>query len=87
MVYAIEPGNEMNKDWITDREKASPRDMAAFLSAVIDGHMGLMGQGHGIRTADPSMKIVFPSPKDIEKDYILMVSSHYHIFQGINFIS
>lgn len=73
LVYAIEPGNEMNKDWITDREKASPKDMAAFLSAVIDGHMGLMGEGHGIRIADPSMKIVFPSPKDIEKDYILKV--------------
>lgn len=73
LVYAIEPGNEMNKTWITDREKATPEIMAAFLSAAIDGHMGLMGEGHGIRLADPSMKIVFPSPIDIEKDYILEV--------------
>ena len=73
LVYAIEPGNEMNKNWITKRETATPKIMAAFLSAAIDGHMGLMGEGHGIRLADPSMKIVFPSPIDIEKDYILEV--------------
>lgn len=73
LVYAIEPGNEMDKDWITKRERATPKIMAAFLSAAIDGHMGQMGPGHGIRTADATMKIVFPSPIDIDKEYILEV--------------
>ena len=54
----------------------TPPKMAAFLSAAIDGHMGLMGPGHGIRLADPDMKIVFPSPTDIRLGYILEVRSH-----------
>lgn len=73
LVYAIEPGNEMDKDWLTDNEEMTPPRMAAFLSAAIDGHMGQMGPGHGIRTADPEMKILFPGPIDIRPDYILAV--------------
>lgn len=73
LVYAMEPGNEMDKDWLSDKEHMGPKRMAAFLSAVIDGHMGKMGPGHGIRTADPDMKILFPGPIDIKPDYILAV--------------
>ncbi|MCA6078690.1 hypothetical protein [Fulvivirga sedimenti] len=73
LIEAIEPGNEMDRNWFTDKEEASPGDMAAFLSAAIDGHMGLMGPGHGIRNADPSMKIVFPGLIDIKEDYFLDV--------------
>lgn len=73
LLEALEPGNEMDMDWFTDKEKASTRDMAAFLSAAIDGHMGLMGPGHGIRNADPSMKIVFPGLIDVKSDYFLDV--------------
>ncbi len=73
LIEGIEPGNEMDRDWFTDKEEATPKDMAAFLSAAIDGHMGLMGPGHGIRNADPSMKIVFPGLIDIKPDYFLDV--------------
>ena len=73
LVYAIEPGNEMNKDWFTEKQNMSPMEMAAFLSASIDGHMGKMGPGHGIRQADADMKIVFPSPHDIDSEYLLEV--------------
>ena len=58
LIEAIEPGNEMDRDWFSKREEATPRDLAAFLSAAIDGHMGQMGPGHGIRNADPDMKIL-----------------------------
>ena len=73
LVFAIEPGNEMDKDWFSKREMATPKILAAFLSAAIDGHMGQMGDGHGILTADPSMKIAFPSPIDIKSDFVLEV--------------
>lgn len=73
LVFAIEPGNEMDKDWFSERERATPKILAAFLSAAIDGHMGKMGEGHGILTADSSMQIAFPSPIDIKSDYVLNV--------------
>lgn len=73
LVFAIEPGNEMDKDWFSKREMATPKILAAFLSAAVDGHMGLMGEGHGILAADPTMKIVFPSPIDIKSEYVLTV--------------
>ncbi|MTI20830.1 hypothetical protein E1176_07345 [Fulvivirga sp. RKSG066] len=76
LVFAIEPGNEMDKDWFSEKEYASPKILAAFLSAAIDGHMGLMGEGHGILTADSTMRILFPSPTDIKTDYVKNVLRH-----------
>ncbi len=75
LIEAIEPGNEMDRDWFTKREEATPRDLAAFMSAAIDGHMGLMGPGHGIRNADPNMKILLPGLIEIRPDYMLEVKS------------
>ena len=73
LIEAIEPGNEMDRDWFSKREEATPRDLAAFLSAAIDGHMGQMGPGHGIRNADPDMKILLPGLIDVKPDYLLEV--------------
>jgi len=70
LIFAIEPGNEMDKSWFSEKEQASPKEMAAFLSAAFDGHMRLMGEGYGILQADPKMKILFPSPVDIKYDYV-----------------
>jgi len=71
LVEAIEPGNEMDRTWFTKRTQASPKELAAFMSAAIDGHMGQMGPGHGIRLADPDMKILLPGLIDIRPDYLL----------------
>jgi len=76
LIEGIEPGNEMDKDWFTAKEEANPEELAAFLSAIIDGHMGLMGPGHGILPADSSLKIVFPSPTEIKSDYVVEVLSN-----------
>lgn len=70
LVYAIEPGNEMDREWFSDMEYASPKVLAAFLSAAIDGHMGMMGEGHGILTADTDMKIFLPSPTEVKYNYV-----------------
>lgn len=70
VLFAIEPGNEMDRQWFSDKEYASPKELAAFLSAAIDGHMGKMGPGHGILAADSSMKILLPSPTDIKYGYV-----------------
>lgn len=98
LVYAIEPGNEMDREWFSEREYASPKVLAAFLSAAIDGHMGLMGPGHGILLADTTMKILFPSPTEIKERYVSDVLKYlkqlrgdapnrgYEIFPKNNFI-
>lgn len=98
LVFGIEPGNEMDKEWFSKSEYASPKELAAFLSAAIDGHMGLMGAGHGILTADSTMKILLPSPTDIKYSYVSEVLRYlktlratavergYEIFPSSNFI-
>ncbi|MEQ8243616.1 hypothetical protein [Fulvivirga sp.] len=98
LIHAIEPGNEMDREWFSEREYASPKVLAAFLSAAIDGHMGLMGPGHGILSADPTMKILLPSPTEIKEGYVIDVLKYlkqlrvdapirgYEIFPENNFI-
>lgn len=63
----------------------SPAEMAAMLSAAYDGHEGRLGPGVGIRTADPTMKVVMggmasQSPVDTVKMILLWVRA---VFTGI----
>ncbi|WP_143072965.1 hypothetical protein [Parapedobacter indicus] len=54
----IECGNEPNKDWSGPNAQQTPEEYAAQLSAFYDGHMGTLGEGVGVKSADPSMKVV-----------------------------
>jgi hypothetical protein len=62
----IELGNEEDKNWATKDHYMSGYQMAPYLSAVYDGHKGTLdagfgaGVGVGIKTADPTMKVVIP---------------------------
>lgn len=60
LIYIIEPGNEYEGPWRKEGWWA-PEEMAAYLSAVYDGHMGTMGPGFGIKIADPSMLVSIPA--------------------------
>lgn len=46
-----------------------PETMAAMMSAAYDGHCGTMGPGVGIKTADPSMRVVMPGLTDFDLNY------------------
>lgn len=54
----IECSNEPDKNWAGPNGQQSPEEYAAQLSAFYDGHMGTLGEGVGVKNADPSMKVV-----------------------------
>lgn len=82
-VYAIGLNNESDKDWISSDELMRPKAMAAFLSASIDGHMGLMGDGHGGRLADPNMKFLMNGLIESKTDYIKIVIKQLKIIRKL----
>lgn len=57
LVEVLEVGNEMDKWWYGAQAYTNPQEMAAYMSAIYDGHMGQLGPGFGIKAADPSMKV------------------------------
>ena len=68
----IECSNEPDKDWRGPEAQQTPEEYAAQLSAFYDGHMGTLGAGVGVKTADPSMKVVmagiaFPDPDWVDR--------------------
>lgn len=68
----IECSNEPDKDWRGPEAQQTPEEYAAQLSAFYDGHMGTLGEGVGVKTADPSMNVVmagiaFPDPKWVDR--------------------
>lgn len=68
----IECSNEPDKNWRGPEAQQTPEEYAAQLSAFYDGHMGTLGAGVGVKTADPSMKVVmagiaFPEPKWVDR--------------------
>jgi len=61
LVEVLEIGNEFDRWWLGEQMYHNPQEMAAYLSAIYDGHKGAMGPGFGIKNADPSMKVSFIS--------------------------
>ncbi|MBB6498089.1 beta-galactosidase [Pedobacter cryoconitis] len=71
LVHYIECDNERDKDWKGAKGHQSPEEYAANLSAFYDGHKGSLGKDVGVKSADPTMKVVmaglaFPNP-----DYVI----------------
>lgn len=66
----IELENEPDRPWKDVKHKYTAEEFAAFMSAVYDGHEGRMGKGYGIKTADPSMKVVMAGISAINTKYI-----------------
>jgi hypothetical protein len=57
-----EDGNEPDANWVKSDGTAlfSPAATAAMVSADYDGHRGALGDGFGIKSADPMAKLVLP---------------------------
>jgi len=54
----IECDNERDKWWKGAKAQQSPEEYAANMSAFYDGHLGKLGKNVGVKTADPTMKVV-----------------------------
>lgn len=71
LMDCLEMGNEMDKWWYGAQAYTNPQEMAAYMSAIYDGHMNQMGPGFGIKNADPSMKVSLVSTASGDNvDYI-----------------
>jgi hypothetical protein len=67
----IECDNERDKTWKGDKAYQSPDEYAANMSAFYDGHMGKLGKNAGVKSADPSMKVVMGGLSDPDPDYVV----------------
>lgn len=67
----IEVWNEPDK-WWTKPSNAyfEPEHYAAMLSACYDGHEGMLGEGFGIKNADPTMKVVMAGLSNFDLAYL-----------------
>ncbi|GAA4779813.1 hypothetical protein GCM10023231_03270 [Olivibacter ginsenosidimutans] len=58
LVHYVECGNEPDKWWKGNGVQQNGRQYAANLSAFYDGHKGTLGKDVGVKSADPTMKVV-----------------------------
>lgn len=66
----VEFENEPDRPWNDSLHKYTPEQMAAFMSAIWDGHEGKMGQYVGVKNADPKIKLVLPGLAEINISYL-----------------
>jgi hypothetical protein len=67
----IECDNERDKTWKGPQAHQDPEEYAANMSAFYDGHMGKLGKNAGVKTADPTMKVVMGGLSDPDTKYVI----------------
>lgn len=70
LVRYIECDNERDKWWKGRKAYQTGREYAANLSAFYDGDKNTMGQGVGVKNADPAMKVVMAGLALPSTDYL-----------------
>ncbi|MBB6003841.1 fibronectin type III domain-containing protein [Arcicella rosea] len=81
-VKFYEPGNERDRHWNGASAFFNPEEMAAYLSAIWDGHNGALGVGFGIKGADPNAVLVMPGMFSINTDYIQVMKMWWDVYRG-----
>lgn len=82
VIKYIECGNEQDKWWRGRQGYLTGREYAANLSAFYDGHKNTMGQGVGVKNADPSMKVVVTGVAAATPDYFRGIVDWCKEFRG-----
>lgn len=75
----LEDGNEPDANWTTGDGSFlfDPGVYAAMASADYDGHLGALGPGHGVKAADPSMRMVMAGLAGVgEADWAASVTTY-----------
>lgn len=70
LIRYFENWNEPNRWWGEPAGHFTPYQFAAFCSASYDGHLDQMGEGFGVKNADPDMKFVFGGLAAISLGYV-----------------
>lgn len=66
----FEDWNEQDRDWEGRDAHFTAEEYAAMASANVDGHAGSLGEGLGLKTADPTAKFVMGGLYILGTDYI-----------------
>ncbi|UZR95289.1 hypothetical protein [Chondrinema litorale] len=66
----FENWNEPNRWWGDPAGHFTPYQFAAFCSASYDGHLNQMGDGFGVKNADPNTKYVFGGLAELSLSYV-----------------
>lgn len=70
LIRYFENWNEPNGWWGNPTEHFTPYQFAAFCSASYDGHLNQMGEGFGVKNADPNIKFVFGGLAELSLSYV-----------------
>ncbi|WP_411275034.1 hypothetical protein, partial [Daejeonella sp.] len=70
LIKYIEADNERDRWWVGPRAYQTGRQYAAHLSAFYDGHKGRLGRNVGVKTADPTMKVVMAGLSKADVNYV-----------------
>lgn len=81
-VKYYEFGNERDRYWNGATGFFNPEEMAAYLSALWDGHKGALGIGFGLQGADPNAVLVMPGMFFINTDYIRIMKMWWDVYRG-----
>ena len=71
--------NEPDRPWNDDLHKYTPEQLAALMSAIWDGHEGLLGPYAGIKNADPKIKVVLPGLAEINIGYLVRMRAWFDV--------
>jgi len=69
-VHHMEDWNEPDKTWESAQGFFRPAQLAAMISADVDGNHGALGPGFGMLQADPSMRVVMPGITKLDTTYL-----------------
>ena len=70
LVHHMEDWNEPDKTWETAQGFFRPGELAAMISADVDGDHGALGPGFGMLQADPSMQVVMPGITKLDTTFL-----------------
>ncbi len=70
LINYVECDNERDKWWKGKKAEQTPEEYAANMSAFYDGHKGKLGKNAGVKTADPTMKVVIGGLATAKPEYI-----------------
>lgn len=82
LVDVLEIGNEHNGRWAGRFSYLAPRECAAMMSAVYDGHKGTMGDTVGVKNIDPTMKVALFGMVGNNPGYIVAMIDWCREFRG-----
>jgi hypothetical protein len=78
----IECDNERDKWWKGDKAHQTAEEYAANLSAFYDGDQGRLGKGVGVKTADPSIKVVMAGLAKPDPNYVQAMINWCRVHRG-----